>query len=111
MSTWLGPIVHVDQPLRIQVGGGPEPPKQREERSDDYYANVGDAIRTLREDVPDLFKSDLNCAIPRLRLRVSINLEICQLLPPSCHVSVLTRRSDAQLAHDCPYADPFDVSP
>lgn len=32
-------------------GGGPEP---------DYYANVGDAIRTLREDIPRLFQRDLD---------------------------------------------------
>jgi hypothetical protein len=44
----------------VQVGG-PEPPKSRE-RHDDFYANVGDAIRTLRDDVPTLFKSDINCA-------------------------------------------------
>lgn len=52
--------------LRVQVGGGPKPPTQKEqkgeERHDDYYANVGDAIRTLREDVPTLFTSKLNCA-------------------------------------------------
>ena len=32
-------------------GGGPEP---------DYYANVGDAIRTLRQDIPLLFQKDLD---------------------------------------------------
>jgi hypothetical protein len=37
------------------------PPDQRE-KSPDYYANVGDAIRTLREDIPLLFERDLNCA-------------------------------------------------
>jgi hypothetical protein len=36
------------------------PPDQRE-RSPDYYANVGDAIRTLREDIPLLFERELNC--------------------------------------------------
>ena len=30
-------------------------------RSPDYFANVGDAIRTLREDIPKLFDKDLNC--------------------------------------------------
>lgn len=58
-------------PLRIQVGGGPEPPKQREERHDDYYANVGDAIRTLREDVPTLFTSELTCAPTSLSTAVA----------------------------------------
>lgn len=32
------------------------------EKCPDYYANVGDAIRTLREDVPALFERELNCA-------------------------------------------------
>ena len=30
-------------------------------RSPDYFANVGDAIRTLRDDIPKLFEKDLNC--------------------------------------------------
>lgn len=37
------------------------PTKGPGEKSPDYYANVGDAIRTLREDIPLLFKEDLNC--------------------------------------------------
>lgn len=52
--------------LQVQLGNGPEPPKQKQnkERHDDFYANVGDAIRTLRDDIPDLFRDDLNCAHP-----------------------------------------------
>jgi hypothetical protein len=39
-----------------------KPPKSKsQEKSPDYYANVGDAIRTLREDIPKLFEEDLNC--------------------------------------------------
>ena len=39
-----------------------KPPKSKsQEKSPDYYANVGDAIRTLREDIPKLFEDDLNC--------------------------------------------------
>lgn len=49
--------------LQVQVGGKPEPPKQRHERHDDFYANVGTAIRTLREDVPVLFVRDMDCAL------------------------------------------------
>lgn len=37
------------------------PTKGPGEKSPDYYANVGDAIRTLRDDIPDLFTQDLNC--------------------------------------------------
>lgn len=60
---WPWPQTHV---LQVQVGGGPEPPKQkdRQEKHDDFYANVGDAIRTLREDVPNCLRSDLNCTLP-----------------------------------------------
>lgn len=34
-------------------------------KSPDYYANVGDAIRTLRDDIPSLFERDLNYGIYR----------------------------------------------
>jgi hypothetical protein len=40
------------------------PPKHKNrntERTPDYFANVGDAIRTLREEIPLLFQRDLNC--------------------------------------------------
>jgi hypothetical protein len=40
------------------------PTKGPGEKSSDYYANVGDAIRTLREDIPLLFRQDLNCEWP-----------------------------------------------
>jgi hypothetical protein len=33
----------------------------RTEPSGDFYANLGDCIRTLRDDIPDLFNHDLNC--------------------------------------------------
>lgn len=43
-----------------------KPPKSKsQEKSPDYYANVGDAIRTLREDIPKLFEDDLNYEIYR----------------------------------------------
>jgi hypothetical protein len=39
-----------------------EPPQQRDKQKHaDYYANVGDAIRTLRDDIPLLFAKELNC--------------------------------------------------
>jgi hypothetical protein len=40
-----------------------EPPKQKDDKRQDFYANVGDAIRTLREDIPLLFQQDLNCEL------------------------------------------------
>lgn len=44
-----------------------EPPKKQEtnEKSPDFYANLGDAIRTLREDLPLLFVKDLNYDVYR----------------------------------------------
>ncbi|GBF90147.1 hypothetical protein Rsub_03280 [Raphidocelis subcapitata] len=45
-------------------GAGPGGGDGRE-RSPDYYANVGDAIRTLREDIPLLFDRELNFSIYR----------------------------------------------
>ncbi|CAG9463942.1 unnamed protein product [Pedinophyceae sp. YPF-701] len=45
-------------------GGGDEPPDGRK-RSPDYFANVGDAIRTLREDIPVLFDRELDYDIYR----------------------------------------------
>ena len=35
--------------------------KAEEDKKSDYFANVGDAIRTLRDDIPSLFERDLNC--------------------------------------------------
>jgi len=40
---------------------GRKPQTSKEDRKDDYYANMGDAIRTLREDIPCLFMKDLDC--------------------------------------------------
>ena len=38
-------------------GGG----RKRPDKDPDFYANVGSAIRTLREDIPLLFQKDLDC--------------------------------------------------
>lgn len=39
----------------------PQTKKGSQEKCPDYYANVGDAIRTLRDDIPHLFERELNC--------------------------------------------------
>ncbi|GAB4814274.1 hypothetical protein N2152v2_001320 [Parachlorella kessleri] len=49
--------------FRVQLGE-PQPPQQQDKHKD-YYANVGDCIRTLREDIPLLFSKDLNYSIYR----------------------------------------------
>lgn len=41
----------------------PETKKGSQEKCSDYYANVGDAIRTLRDDIPHLFDRKLNCEL------------------------------------------------
>lgn len=53
-TSWLSAPMMVTLDERPQV-------KRNQDRSPDYFANVGDAIRTLREDYPSLFYKDLNC--------------------------------------------------
>lgn len=38
---------------------------KNQEKTSDYFANLGDAIRTLRDDIPSLFERDLNCECRR----------------------------------------------
>lgn len=46
--------------LLVTVDDRPQRTRNNE-RSEDYFANVGDAIRCLREDIPALFERELNC--------------------------------------------------
>lgn len=46
--------------LRVSLEEKPQATRNKD-KAPDYYANVGDAIRTLREDIPMLFSRDLNC--------------------------------------------------
>jgi len=49
-----------------QGGGGPDPKKRPAgEKAPDYYANVGDAIRTLRDDLPFMFVREPDFSIYR----------------------------------------------
>jgi hypothetical protein len=56
LRSWPVFLVSVDE----------KPPTKNQEKCPDYYANVGDAIRTLREDVPALFERELNCEFLQL---------------------------------------------
>jgi hypothetical protein len=47
--------------LGVRLNEPPSKPPQQEERDKEFFANVGDAIRSLREDYPLLFVKDLNC--------------------------------------------------
>lgn len=53
--------VHLNEPPQPLPPQAP-PPQQNDEEKD-FFANVGDAIRTLREDYPLLFVKDLNCEL------------------------------------------------
>ena len=52
--------------LAVQLDDPPDAVKEREERRkrQEFYANVGDAIRTLREEIPLLFVQDFTCESP-----------------------------------------------
>ena len=50
------------QPLSLLSVQTNEPPTSSgREKHPDFYANVGNAIRTLREDIPLLFMKDMDC--------------------------------------------------
>lgn len=53
-----------DKPSAVQDKQGTAQDKEKKER-DDFYLNVGMAVRTLREDIPALFYKDLNYDIYR----------------------------------------------
>jgi hypothetical protein len=67
---WSPLSFHEDYPLPLFLVSLSEKPPTEEkpplsaEKSSDYYANVGDVIRALREDIPLLFQKDLNCKQP-----------------------------------------------
>ena len=50
-----------DSPPRTGGGPGPGGGPGKDPKADDFYANVGQAIRTLREEIPTLFQRDLSC--------------------------------------------------
>lgn len=43
-------------------------------KKDNFYANVGEAIRTLREETPFLFQQDLTCRLQPRHMEDSISL-------------------------------------
>eukprot|EP00959_Pyramimonas_sp_CCMP1952_P196880 4116505-Pyramimonas_sp.AAC.2 len=46
-------------------GAGPPSPEDNRGKADDFYVNVGDAIRTLRRELPTIFHEDLTCKYSR----------------------------------------------
>ena len=56
--------VQLDERPRLHTEPGPNGGgRKRPDKDPDFYANVGSAVRTLREDIPLLFQKDLNCAL------------------------------------------------
>ena len=39
----------------------PRPPGNDPKKREEFYANIGDAIRTLKKEIPQLFQKDLTC--------------------------------------------------
>lgn len=73
------------------------------ERSPDYFANVGDAIRTLREDIPALFDRELNCkwacnVLPILAHPPAGALHGLIVEPCMCHADTMCTTTTRSLA-------------
>lgn len=55
--------------LKLSVQLSTPPPRSSQTpgggngKNDDFYANVGNAIRTLREEIPLLFQQDFTCKL------------------------------------------------
>lgn len=50
-----------EKPAPSQDSPSGQDPEDPDRKAREYYANLGYAIRTLREDIPILFVKDLNC--------------------------------------------------
>ena len=68
-ADWL-PVLQEPLGLRDTLGATLYEPRQRstqkpdkDPRGEDFYANVGYAIRTLREELPTVFQEDLSCTL------------------------------------------------
>ena len=76
---WL-PSVLLSAPITEEP---PQTKGKKDERPSDYFANVGDAIRTLRDDIPHLFDRDLNCGSHACN-RVPLPSPACKLRMLPC---------------------------
>ena len=48
-------------PQQQQQQQAPRPPGNDPKKREEFYANIGDAIRTLKKEIPQLFQKDLTC--------------------------------------------------
>lgn len=63
-DTYMMPTAATETKL-AECSGKQGSPGPQNDKHDDYYANMGDALRTLREDIPHLFRKELNYSIYR----------------------------------------------
>lgn len=86
----------------VQLNEPPAPPGQKHP---DYYANVGTAIRTLRDDIPHLFYKDLDCELIDMFwifLRWNDNSRISDLSP----IIAACASADSIYREDIVFRDP-----
>lgn len=57
-----------NQSLAVQLKSAPPKSPKSDgpggQKNADFYANVGNAIRTLRQEIPLLFQEEFTCALP-----------------------------------------------
>jgi len=58
------PIQVNQRPAQQVLQQAPKPPGKDPKQREDFYANIGEAIRTLKEEIPQLFQKDLTCVAP-----------------------------------------------
>lgn len=65
----------------------PRPPGKDPKQREDFYANIGEAIRTLKAEIPRLFQEDLTCEFSLRRFYPVTSKVSCYhltLIPESC---------------------------
>jgi hypothetical protein len=83
-SSWFAPPRDEEEedafiPMLSVASQSTPPPRQKQESSerDNFYANSGSAIRTLREELPCLFYKDLSFDIYRYPLDLINSFALC----------------------------------
>lgn len=57
------PLLEATETKSAEFSAKHSSPDPEEDKEEDYYANMGDAIRTLREDIPQLFRKEFDCML------------------------------------------------
>lgn len=74
------PVRHAQDNKDRAVAPTAQDKKEEEKKKDDFYLNLGTAVRTLREDLPLLFSRDLNYEIYRFIYHSFFHLMLLLLL-------------------------------